>query len=537
MRGDLHVKKLLCMVAALMLALSSIAALAANEPIDLPIGDYETDRLTVAVYDNYYAAASYADPLPVLEWIEERTGIQIDWDVIVPSQYDEIMRVRLAAGEDLPDIVQIPNSYSNKGEVYKYAMQGVIIPIDDLIREHAPNLAKLIWEDMPELGEAFTAPDGHIYHIAQNFDGGNKVEVKGLLLRTDWLDALGLEMPETADDWYNVLKAFATQDPNGNGINDEIAISSFAGLSEYGYLATAFGLYAPATKYIDVDGTAVNQYEQPGFKDFLMFLNKLYEEGIMDPQYSTGDEAKLDAMAAMDILGCSAHYGTKAELWGGTASLAQNPNSASAEYHMVLSPADANGEIKILGRALTGFCYGITRDCENPELAIRWLDYIYGSDEGRDVMLYGLEGLTYELDENGNKVWTDFVGNNPDGLSVGTALRAMGAFPAQFTNRTVEFYRLMCGETVYQEGLILQDYIVPPFPQVMGTEDELDRIASLSADIDTYENEMIQKFIMGQESFDNFDSFLETVRAMGGDELTQIYQDQLDRYYGAEAAA
>lgn len=152
-------------------------------------------------------------------------------------------------------------------------------------------------------------------------------------------------------------------------------------------------------------------------------------------------------------------------------------------------------------------------------------------------MLYGLEGLTYELDENGNKVWTDFVGKNPDGLSIGTALRAQGAFPAQFTNRTVEFYRLMCGETVYQEGLVLQDYIVPPFPQVMGTEDELDRIASLNADIETYENEMIQKFIMGQESFDNFDSFLETVRAMGGDELTQIYQDQLDRYYGVDTAA
>ena len=167
-------KRTLALILMMMLAFTAVG-FAANEPIDLPIGDYETDKLTVAVYDNYYAAASYADPLPVLEWIEERTGIQIEWDVIVPSQYDEIMRVRLAAGEDLPDIVQIPNSYSNKGEVYTLAMAGTIIPIDDLIREHAPNLAKLIWEDMPELGKAFTAPDGHIYHIAQNFDGGNKV--------------------------------------------------------------------------------------------------------------------------------------------------------------------------------------------------------------------------------------------------------------------------------------------------------------------------------------------------------------------------
>lgn len=529
-------KRTLALILMMMLAFTAVG-FAANEPIDLPIGDYETDKLTVAVYDNYYAAASYADPLPVLEWIEERTGIQIEWDVIVPSQYDEIMRVRLAAGEDLPDIVQIPNSYSNKGEVYTLAMAGTIIPIDDLIREHAPNLAKLIWEDMPELGKAFTAPDGHIYHIAQNFDGGNKVEVKGLILRTDWLEALDLEMPETIDDWYNVLKAFATQDPNGNGINDEIAISACgsSGISEYGYLATAFGIDAPGTKYIDKDGVAVCQYDDPGFKEFLMFLNKLYSEGIMDPQFTTGDEAKLDAMAAMDVLGCSAHYGAKAELWSGTAALAENPNSASAEYHLVLSPADENGEIRMQGRALTGFCYGITKDCKNPELAIKWLDYIYGSDEGRDVMLYGLEDLTYTYDENGNKVWTDYIGKNPDGLSIGTALRSVGAFPAQFTNRTVDFYRMMIGESIYQEGLVLQDYIVPCFPHVMGTEEQLDRIASLTADINTYESEMIQKFIMGQESFDNWDSFRETVRAMGGDELTAIYQEQLDTYYGTNA--
>ena len=96
----------------------------------------------------------------------------------------------------------------------------------------------------------------------------------------------------------------------------------------------------------------------------------------------------------------------------------------------------------------------------------------------------------------------------------------------------MDFYRLACGETVYQEGLILQDYIVPCFPHVMGTEEQLDKIAYLTADIKTYEDEMIQKFIMGQESFDNWDQFRETVRAMGGDELTAIYQEQLDTYYG-----
>ncbi|MDD3334921.1 MAG: extracellular solute-binding protein [Eubacteriales bacterium] len=525
-------KKWLSMLLVAVMALSLVSAGA--EEYTLPFGNYDTDTLTIACGDNYYAAASYAEPLEVLESIEKTTGVQIAWDVTVPSQYDEVMRVRLAAGVDLPDIVQIPGSYGNKGEVFSYASQGILIPLEDLIKQYAPNLSKLIWEEMPELGEALTAPDGHIYHIAQNFDGTNKVASKGLLLRTDWLTALNLEVPTTADEWYTVLKAFKEQDPNGNGQADEIPLTAFGSnpLSEYGYLGTAFGLAAPVAKYIDVDGAAVCQYDLPGFKDFLTFLNKLYTEGLMDPQYTLGDESKMNALCSKDLVGCSAHYADIAELWEGTAKQAGNPNSAAAEYHMVCSPKAEDGtEIRLLARALTGFCYGVTRDCKNPELAVKWLDYIYANPEGRDTMLYGLEGLTYTVNADGSKTWTDFVAKNPDGLNVASALRSVGAFPAQFSNRTLDFGKMLYSQRAAEESEAVVQYQILPFPQVMGTEEELDEIASLSADIDTYESEMIQNFITGQTSLDGFDSFRETVRGMGGDDLTNIYQAQLDRYY------
>ena len=532
---DQAMKRMISFVLCLMMVLSISLALA--EPTTPPFGNYDTDSLTVAVYDNYYAAASYAEPLPVLEEVEKRTGVQINWDVTVPSQYDEVMRVRLAAGVDLPDIVQIPGSYSNKGEVYNYALQGIIIPLDDLIKQYAPHLAKLIWEDMPELGEALTAPDGHIYHIAQNFDGTNRVACKGLLIRTDWLKTLNLEVPTTADEWYTVLKAFKENDANGNGIADEIPMAAFGSnaLSEYGYLGTAFGLAAPVSRLIDENGTAVCQYDVSGFKDFLTFLNKLYAEGLIDAQYTTADESKMNAMASKDIIGCSAHYADIAELWEGTAKLAGNPNSAKAEYHMIASPKTTDGsQIRLLGRSLTGFCYGITRDCKNPELAIKWLDYIYANPEGLDLMLYGLEGLTYTLDADGNKVWTDFVAKNPDGLNIASALRSVGAFPAQFSNRTLEFGKLLYSERAAQESEAVSQYMIQPYPQVMGTEEELDEIASLTADINTYENEMIQKFVTGQTSLDGFDAFRTQVKNMGGDRLMEIYQAQLDRYYSGK---
>ena len=529
-------KKWISLLLCVVLSLSAAATAFAAENYTLPIGEYGKDFLTIACVDNYYTAASYADPLPVLEQIEVNTGIQIKWEVTPAGQYDEVIRVRLAAGSDLPDIVQIPGkNTAYKSEVYTLGLLGTIIPLEDLIREHAPNIAKLIWEDMPELGKAYTAPDGHIYHIAQNYDGTNRVSAKGILIRTDWLETLNLSVPTTADEWYTVLKAFKERDPNDNGIADEIPFGAFSknGLGEYGYLATAFGLAAPATKYIDDNGTAVCQYDQPGFKDFLTFMNKLYAEGLIDPQYTTGDEAKMNAMAAKDIIGCSTQYADTDVLWEGTARTAGNPNSANAEYTLIECPVAEDGTpVRMIGRTLTGHCYSISKSCKDPVMAIQWLDYVYANPEGRDIMLYGFEGLTYTVDENGNKVWTDYIANNPNGLNISSALRSVGAFPNMFSNRTVEFGAAMVSKDAAQASAALEKYTIQPFPLVMSTEEELDAIASLTTDIDTYENEMIQKFITGQVSMDQFDKFRDTVRAMGGDELTDIYQQQLNRYYG-----
>ncbi len=199
---------------------------------------------------------------------------------------------------------------------------------------------------------------------------------------------------------------------------------------------------------------------------------------------------------------------------------------------MVPSPNANDGtDIRLIGRALTGFCYSITKDCKDPTLAIKWLDYVYANPEGLDVMLYGLEGLTYTLNEDGTKSWTDFVANNPDGLNIASALRSVGAFSAQFSNRTLDFGKMLYSQRAAEESDAVVQFTIEPFPQVMGTEEELDQIDSLTADIDTYEKEMIQKFITGQVSIDEFDSFRQTVASMGGDELTQIYQNQLNLYY------
>ena len=218
------------------------AASASGDAYTLPIGDGETDNLTVACLEGWYTAVSINDNLEIWQEIENRTGVKINWEA--SADYDTVMQPRIAAGSDLPDIFVVPPSMTNTG-VYNLAHEGLIQPLDDLISQYAPDIQRVLDED-PELKNLLTAPDGHIYTIADTPKYVNDMVVaNALFIRQDWLDTLGLEQPETIEDWYEVLTAFKNEDPNGNGIQDEIPLSGIdlaSGL--FSYLLSSYDLPA-----------------------------------------------------------------------------------------------------------------------------------------------------------------------------------------------------------------------------------------------------------------------------------------------------
>ena len=126
----------------------------------------------------------------------------------------EALNLMLASGK-IPDIV---GSSRIKDFVNQYGPEGAFLPLNDLIDEHAPNL-KAFFEKKPEVASALKAADGNMYYIPYLPDGKYG---RAYWIRTDWLNKLGLDMPETVDDYENVLRAFKTQDPNGNGEADEV---------------------------------------------------------------------------------------------------------------------------------------------------------------------------------------------------------------------------------------------------------------------------------------------------------------------------
>lgn len=487
----------------------------------LPIVEPGSLELTYTGPDNWYTPASYTQNLPVWGEIEKRTGIKIKFEVMPAGQYNEAMQTRIAAGSNLPDIFAVP-PLSN-GDVVKYAEEGVILPLSELIEENAPNI-KAVFEKYPVVKKNQTTPDGEIYSLAEVFVEGNEVAPKSWIIRKDWLDKLNLEIPETIDDWYNVLKAFKEQDPNGNGVADEIPLT-VAYSDNYSYFASGFGLTAGVGPfYADKEGKVHSLYQSEEYKELLAFLRKLYEEGLMDPQYATEDEAKVDAMVSKQLVGVSPHFLGVDERWS---------SLTGGEYVIVKPPKGPNGEEpKLIKRKPTGIRFAISKDCKDPVAAIRWIDYIWASDEGQILTHFGIEGQSFEFDDEGRPKFTEWVTNNPDGLDIASALRSLGAFPSLFDYQTKEFMSQQMSTKSMEACEPLIPLMEEPFPLILATNDEAEQLVMLQADMDTYISEMIQKFVMGIEPLEKYDEFLAQLESMGLSDVLLIKQMQYDRYMG-----
>ena len=155
---------------------------------ELPIVK-EPFTLTFATAEDMEAVAaskSYAQTLPAFEELEKRTGIHVKFEVVTPDQYNTTIQTRLAAGKDLPDLIRLPD------DPIRYAKGGLIIPIDGLIGEHAPNILSL-FKERPEVMKASIAPDGNIYTLSAVVDARSMVNFDGLGMRKDWLEKLIME--------------------------------------------------------------------------------------------------------------------------------------------------------------------------------------------------------------------------------------------------------------------------------------------------------------------------------------------------------
>lgn len=503
----------------------------ADEGYTLPIVTDGSFTLKLAVPDNPYAPKSYTQNLPVWAEFEKLTGVKIEWDVTPSAQYNQTMNVRLAAATDLPDILKLP------ANPVTHAEDGVIIPLNDLIEQHAPNIKKY-FEKYPNIKSLLTAPDGNIYALSSDVSGTTQADPNGWLIRKDWLDKLNLQAPKTLDDWYNVLKAFKEGDPNGNGKPDEIPHAPlywWGGLQNFGKaMGLSLGDYSESYS-VDSDGKVHYDWLDPRTEDLIVWVNKLFTEGLLHPEFVTKrSPAQLLPDITMDLVGSISGFVNNTAKYEAANEVAQND-----DWVMIEPPANegVTGWYEKSG-PINGY-FGISKDAKNPEVAIKWLDFIFASEQGARMQSYGVEGLSYTM-VDGKPEFTDLIKNNPEGLDPVSALRSIGAFPSTpwirdaegiYSNQAKDLAEL--NPELKEQASKIEPFLKEsiPFNYMLMTSEESEENNRISADLNTFHEELILKFITGKEPID-WEKYVKGMKDLGVDKLVAIKQKQYDRYMG-----
>ena len=200
----------------------------------------------------------------------------------------EARQIAIASG-DLPDAFMLINwvNQFSQTELLRYGKQGLILPLNDLIAEYAPDI-QAAFDETPAYEELATAPDGTVWGIPMWNDCYHCSYGAKFWINSDWLEAVGMDMPSTPDEFFDVMMAFKTQDPNGNGQADEIPLTTQSSSPFLHFIMNAFiysGWTSPAQPWsLGLDGDTVQiQPAQDGWREGLKFLNKLWDNGLIDP--------------------------------------------------------------------------------------------------------------------------------------------------------------------------------------------------------------------------------------------------------------
>ncbi len=460
----------------------------------------------------------------VVKEMEKRTGIHVEWNSVAHSVLTEKKNVALASG-DYPDAFY---SVILDEDINMYGPQGMFIKLNDLIDKYAPEL-KAIFKEEPEVRKSQTAPDGSIYAMPYIIQDPPSRVTSLFFINNDWLKKLNLNEPKNTDELYAVLKAFLEQDPNGNGQKDEVPMTSTKISRIYGTFKGMWGFGTGACRRIDnvdVDKNGNIRFmpTDPKYKEMLEYIAKLYKEGLLDQEIYTMKEgpmllAKMDQNKTGVVINGSLpdtrFYGT----YKGISAAIKGPYGD--QMHIEVNPL-----VDDVG------AFVITDKNKYPEATTRWADYLY-SEEGAELLHKGIKGITFELDQNGNYVWTDLIKNNPNGLTLSDAMGFYGiggVGPSILRSSMVEKDK--------SENEILRQAkknMVPYLPREVWTEfmfkpEETDELTGVATDIDTYVKEKAAEFITGKTSFSEWDNYVETIKKMGLDTYMKIYKAAYERY-------
>lgn len=475
----------------------------------------------------------------IFQRMEEATNVHINWTCFVQDQFADKKNLALAKAKSLPD--GLFNAEMSDYDLLRYAKQGVIIPVEDLIDTYMPNLQKVLNEN-PQYRTLITAADGHIYGfpwIEQLGSGKEAIQTIGGMpfINKKWLDELGLPVPSTTEELTNALKAFKENDMAGDGQTIPMSFIINGGNEDMGILLGAFGEgYGDVPDHIAVsnDKKIVYTAAQEGYKQGLAWMHELAQAGLLDPEVYTQDWSTYVAK------GKAGRYGMFFT-WD-SANIAADMN----DYIPLpaLTGPDGQKNIPRSSRSdSSGLARGrcvLTANCKNTALAAAWIDQMYEPVQSaqNNWGTYGEEGKFNIFEMSKNEAGGDMLKHMDLGSespvevrnaqNVGGPLAIMDSYYGTYVTCPDDAqYRLDWIRDIYVKDMH-QDYV---FPNIFMSQEDEDAIAKITTDLDKYVKQMKSDFVMNGDIDGKWDEYIQKLNGYGLDQYTEILQKNLDNYF------
>ncbi|WP_242697970.1 extracellular solute-binding protein [Bacillus sp. SD088] len=482
------------------------------------------EKITLSMMAPGTGLAEWKD-MPTLQEYAKMTNIDFKYNTPPISDFQTKLNLAFASG-DIADIIYAAGTEDlTPGMEVDYGEQGVLVPLEDLIDEYAPNIKQLL-EDRPDIKKSITTIDGHIYSIPRVAEGPTSSWYRGpIWYNGKWLEALDVkELPKTTDEFYELLKRFKNEDPNGNGKADEIPLTDVKLNAMRPWLLAAFGMKEWGIE--EIDGKVRYTPITEDYKEYLTYMNKLYKEELLDQETFSQSPEQKKAKGQDNQLGAFTDFFSFFTTGETEEEAMNNPmfypltSSISPEVVIPRNPAISRGT------------FSITKNNSYPEASMRWLDYFYSS-EGFEFLTEGPEGHLWEKGEDGKK---EYLEEPPEGFKSmedyrGSITPNYGISAPALTGpiegkEQSDFDKFIEEETNEK----IEPFAEVPFPLVYLTKEEQKQANNIQVDLESYVEQMEAKFVTGVEPLANWDKYVKTIENMQIEEYVKIHQDAYDRW-------
>lgn len=453
----------------------------------------------------------------MMDYITDLSGLPLKWEEGGP----EALSLAFSSG-DYPDVIL--GNYLASVDVVKYAASGALARLDEYINEKdTPNLYQIL-QDYPKVKGLITFDDGHIYSLPSINEFKPATYESTFFINKTWLDKLGLEVPKTLDDLYVVLKAFKTQDPNGNGKQDEIPMSFYnnAGSAYPEVLLSSWGISAKHgtwDQFLTInDGEVQFAPVRDEWKSMITYYNKLYTEGLIDMECLTQEQGNFTAKVASDpsLVGF---------FWDG-ANTATN-----ADEYIAIPALSAEGNTPVLHLHPQGFTgantnmFEMSSTCEDPQGVMRWIDKFYDMEVSFQLS-NGLFGTSTDIDENGKYVFNQPEEGESQAMMI--TKNILVGFPGitkmEWLGDKIEMKETQVDAA--ENFKLYENYIDDEvWPRPYYSMEDSEKLAQLTTDLFRIVEEKKAKWIVGENDIDaEWDSYKKDLEKNGLAELLKISQ-------------